>query len=386
MKTIYRIALLVMMWGWNVPTVNAQNNLLKNGGFEEWEETGGYRAKPKYWEIAPQVSGTERKSEPREGGKGTYVFMAYLSSGGSISQDNIQVKSNESYTLDLWYKMAGDRNRPFLVIFHFYRDNEWLASKELKFTAIKKDTWQKFSSSIQVPQNKNINKAKVVISFPYSRKGDIYLDDISLIKSGGGTTTPDISKPKPAKPQIIKTESFQREITMSWKKHNAEGVAYEVKVGEKTYPGITENSFTVERLEPDRAYDIEVCAVKDGVKSDYEKKSVKTKALEKTVDSKDRIPYLRTVEPASSCKGRFLKLYYNDLANPDAKISYKLDGKPVQPKDNTLEFPAFEGHYKSFRLEIHINEGGGREWEILYNELSVQNFKNKDTIKLFTNL
>lgn len=37
MKTIYRIALLVMMWGWNVPTVNAQENLLKNGGFEEWE-------------------------------------------------------------------------------------------------------------------------------------------------------------------------------------------------------------------------------------------------------------------------------------------------------------------------------------------------------------
>lgn len=385
MKTIYRIALLVMMWGWNVPTVNAQENLLKNGGFEEWEGTG-YSAKPKDWIIAPQVSGTERKSAPDERRKGTYVFMAYLSTSGSISQD-IQVKSNESYTLDLWHKMKDDGNRPFWVIFSFYgRDDTLLDDRrELKFIA-KKDKWEKFSSSIQVPQNENINKAKVVISFPYSRRGEIYLDDISLIKSGGGTTTPDIPKPKPEKPQINKTESFQREITMSWKKHNAEGVAYEVKVGEKTYPGITENSFTVERLEPDRAYDIEVCAVKDGVKSDYEKKSVKTKALEKTVDSKDRIPYLRTVEPASSCKGRFLKLYYNDLANPDAKISYKLDGKPVQPKDNTLEFPAFEGHYKSFRLEIHINEGGGREWEILYNELSVQNFKNKDTIKLFTNL
>src|SRR3712207_7798780 len=53
--------------------------------------------------------------------------------------------------------------------------------------------------------------------------------------------------------------------------------------------------------------------------------------------------------------GRFLKLYYNDLANPDAKISYKLDGKPVQPKDNTLEFPAFEDR-KSTRLNSsHAN-------------------------------
>ncbi|TYK33625.1 fibronectin type III domain-containing protein [Bacteroides pyogenes] len=385
MKTIYRIALLVMMWGWNVPTVNAQENLLKNGGFEEWEGTGS-SAGPKDWKIAPQVSGVKSVDGKRYGGKGTKIFMAYLSGGGSISQNDIKVKNGESITLTLWHLMKDDDNKKFNVVFNFYKDDEWMGDEWLKFTA-KKETWQEFSSSIQVPQGKDINKAVMAIRFPRSKDGEIYLDDISLIKSGGGgTTTPDIPKPKPEKPQNIKTESFQREITVSWKKHDAEGVAYEVKVGEKTYPGITENSFTVERLEPDRAYDIEVCAVKDGVKSDYEKKSVKTKALEKTVDSKDRIPYLRTVEPASSCKGRFLKLYYNDLANPDAKISYKLDGKPVQPKDNTLEFPAFEGHYKSFRLEIHINEGGGREWEILYNELSVQNFKNKDTIKLFTNL
>lgn len=270
--------------------------------------------------------------------------------------------------------MKDDDNKKFYVMFNFYKDDEWMDNKELKFTA-KKDTWQEFSSSIQVPQGKDINKAVMAITFPRnSKNGEIFLDDISLIKSGGGgTTTPDIPKPKPEKPQNIKTEFFQREITVSWKKHDAEGVAYEVKVGEQTYPEITGNSFTIEKLTPGQTYNIEVCAVKDGVRSDYEKKSAKTKDLEKAVDSKDRIPYLRTVGPAASCEGRFLKLYYNDLANPDAKISYKLDGKPVQPKDNTLEFPAFEGYYKRFQLEIHIDEGEGREWEILYNELSVRN-------------
>lgn len=369
MKTIYRIALLVMMWGWNVPTVNAQENLLKNGGFEEWKGTG-YSAGPKDWKIATQVSGVKSVDGKRDGGKGTKIFMAYLSGGGSISQD-IQVKSNESYTLDFWHKMEYD-NKNFYVRFNFYKDDEWLDSQELKITANKKATWQEFSSSIRVPQNENINKAKVVISFPYSRRGEIYLDDISLIKSGGDPTTPET--PKPEQPQQVNIKSFQREVTVSWKKSNTEGITYEVKDGKRVFTNITETSFTLEKLEPGKSYTIEVCAVKDGVKSDYEKKSVKTKALEKPVDSKDRIPYLRTVEPASSCKGRFLKLYYNDLANQDAKISYKLDGKPVQPKDNTLEFPAFEGHYKSFQLEIHIDEGGGREWEILYNELSVQIF------------
>ena len=110
------------------------------------------------------------------------------------------------------------------------------------------------------------------------------------------------------------------------------------------------------------------------MRSEYAKTTAGTKNLEKSVDSEDRIPYLRTIEADATCKGRFLKLYYNELANPNAKISYKLDGKSVQPANNTLEFPIFEGYYKKFQLEIHIDEGEGREWEILYNELSVQNF------------
>ena len=40
-------------------------------------------------------------------------------------------------------------------------------------------------------------------------------------------------------------------------------------------------------------------------------------------NSEDRIPYLRTILPDGSCEGRFLKLYYNELANPNAKVSYK---------------------------------------------------------------
>ena len=38
----------------------------------------------------------------------------------------------------------------------------------------------------------------------------------------------------------------------------------------------------------------------------------------------------------------------------------------------TLEFPEFEGFYKRFRLEVYIDEGEGREWEILYPHLGVK--------------
>lgn len=212
----------------------------------------------------------------------------------------------------------------------------------------------------------------MVIRFPYSRNGEVYLDDISLIKSESGSTTPEIQKPE--KPQQVKAVTFQREITVSWQKSKTEGITYEVKNGEREFTKITGTSFTLEKLEPGKSYTIEVCAVKDGVKSEYVSKSAITYKLEKAADSEDRIPYLRTLEPAGSCKGRFLKLYYNDLANPNANISYKLDGKTVEPINNTLEFPAFDGNYKRFQLEIHIDEGNGREWEILYNELTVQNF------------
>ena len=32
----------------------------------------------------------------------------------------------------------------------------------------------------------------------------------------------------------------------------------------------------------------------------------------------------------------------------------------------------FEGFYKRFRLEVYIDEGEGREWEILYPHLGVK--------------
>lgn len=380
MRTIHRTALLAMMWMWIIPIANAQENLLKNGDFEGAWSGSYFDMKPEGWNVNRAVVNSENGK--RDGGSGKKIFMAYLDNGGSISQADteegwrmgvLNVEKGTTYKLTIWHKGTHD-NLKFYAMFNFYKklsdDEIWKSSTDYSFTS-QKDKWVKFEQVVKVPENEDIDVASMSISFPYRRNEKIYFDDISLVKSEGGSSAPEVEKPE--KPGLKSPQSFQREITVSWEKSNAEGITYEVKDGKQTYTGITGNSFTVEKLTPGQTYDIEVCAVKDGVRSEYAKKTARTKNLERPVDSEDRIPYLRTVEPAASCKGRFLKLYYNDLANPDAKISYKLDGKPVQPKNNTLEFPAFEGYYKRFQLEIHIDEGEGREWEMLYNELSVRN-------------
>ncbi|ERI86502.1 carbohydrate binding domain protein [Bacteroides pyogenes F0041] len=382
MEAIHRIALFAMMWVWMIPTANAQENLLKNGDFEGAWSGSYFDMSPEGWKV--HRAATERVSGKRDGGSGANIFMAYLDNGGSIRPiDNsveawragaLHVEKGASYKLTVWHKCTRD-NLSFYVNFNFYKrakeDDQYKSNQSFSFKT-QKDQWVKFEQVIKIPENEDIDVASMSISFAYRRNEKIYFDDISLVKSEGGSTTPEVEKPE--KPRLKYPQSFQREITVSWEKSHAEGITYEVKDGKQTYTGITGNSFTVEKLTPGQTYNIEVCAVKDGVRSEYAKTTAGTKNFERPVGSEGRIPYLRTIEPAGSCKGRFLKLYYNDLANPDAKISYKLDGKPVQPKDNTLEFPAFEGYYKRFQLEIHIDEGEGREWEILYNELSVQNF------------
>ena len=382
MKAIHRIALFAMMWAWMIPTANAQENLLKNGDFEGAWSGSYFDMSPEGWKV--HRAATERVSGKRDGGSGTNIFMAYLDNGGAIRAIDksveawrggaLHLEKGASYKLTVWHKGTHD-NLKFYAMFNFYKklsdDEIWKSSTDYSFTT-QKDKWVKFEQVVKVPENEDIDVASMSISFPYRRNEKIYFDDISLVKSEGGSSAPEVEKPE--KPGLKYPQSFQREITVSWEKSNAEGITYEVKDGKQAYTGITGNSFTVEKLTPGQTYDIEVCAVKDGVRSEYAKTTARTKNLERPVDSEDRIPYLRTIEADATCKGRFLKLYYNDLANPDAKISYKLDGKPVQPKDNTLEFPAFEGYYKRFQLEIHIDEGEGREWEILYNELTCRIF------------
>ena len=83
--------------------------------------------------------------------------------------------------------------------------------------------------------------------------------------------------------------------------------------------------------------------------------------MSENADYEGRIPYLYTIREDGACP-QTLRLYYNDLANPDALITYKIDGVSVTPEGSVLTFPSKGRHI----LQIEIEEAPERKWEIEY--------------------
>lgn len=201
-----------------------------------------------------------------------------------------------------------------------------------------------------------------------SYQGYMLFDDMSMVLKESGS---DIS-PVPEAPDNLRMKAYQNEMEISWNKVADETIKWEVVFDDQVETITSGNSYVKTKLKPGSTHHIKVRAVKGKEFSPYAERRGATERMREAENSEDRIPYLRTILPDGSCEGRFLKLYYNELANPNAKVSYKLDGVTIEPKDNTLEFPEFEGFYKRFRLEVYIDEGEGREWEILYPHLGVK--------------
>ncbi len=359
----------------------AQENLIDNGDFEGNWSGSMFDRKPAGWNVNG-ASIADRKENCPEG-NGQTCLMAYLN-GGSISQSDksadgwrtgvIDVEEGVTYHLSLWCKT--NVNISLGVIFNLHQktiDDEIYKDRiECRFD-LTSNGWVKMEKDIIIPTGKNINVTSFSISIPskYTSGGELLIDNISLTKKQ--TDNPNVDT-KPERPKNVKYTPYQREITVKWSATEDKEITYEIQANGKTYSDLKSNMFTIEDLSPHQMYKVQIFAVKNGVKSDEESQNILTQDYEKSKESDERIPYLYTIEKNGSCKGRFLKLYYNDLANPNAIITYKLDGKSITPKNRILEFPAFEGNYKRFMLEIHIDEGNDYEWDIIYNELSVQNF------------
>lgn len=374
--------LFVLLCFSGMPTAFAQENLINNGDFEGAWSGGMFDRKPDGWNVGGATVADRKENCPE--GNGQTCLMAYLN-GGSISQKDlsadgwrtgvIDVVEGETYHLSLWCKTNVDIT--LNVYFNLSQktiDDEIYKDQIICQFKLNTNGWQKVEQDIVIPTGKNINVTSFSVGIPtkYTSGAELLIDNISLTQ-GKAEKPEDL---KPAKPQNVNCDPYQREIAMEWSATDDKDITYEIQInnGQKTYSDIKGNTFTIEDLTPYQIYKVQIFAVKNGVKSDEVSQVVFTKDYEKPKDSDERIPYLYTIEKNGSCRGRFLKLYYTDLANPNATITYKLDGKPITPKNRVLEFPAFEGNYKRFMLEIHIDEGNDYEWDIIYNELSVQNF------------
>ena len=83
--------------------------------------------------------------------------------------------------------------------------------------------------------------------------------------------------------------------------------------------------------------------------------------MSRGIDEEGRIPYLYTVREVGTGT-RTLRLFYYDLANKDAQISYWVDGVAVTPADSSITFASKGEHL----LRIEIAETPERKWDIEY--------------------
>ena len=164
-------------------------------------------------------------------------------------------------------------------------------------------------------------------------------------------------------PQQLRLDKvYQREVDIKWNKTLLENIEWEIQVEGQAPQRTTAITHTVAGLEPDSTYTIRVRMVSGEHYSDFADLKVQTAALNYKVDSPQRVPYLRSISLDGSAP-RVLPLYFTDLADSKARITYKFNGKAVTPAGNQLFLTP---EFYSDKLEIFIEESGDRSFRLLY--------------------
>lgn len=355
--------------------------LILNGGFEDYppetkqpsddeeedeEQDPNYYdpyLKPRYWYFNSSLA----YSRTKDAHNGTYAIKLYPNGGSFFSRDkefnpyHIVVEPGAEYQLTYWYK--GSLKRPNITVtVDWYRD----------LTSIKKDTrekekvrkftnqWQMMTITVKAPAGVNRAGVGLYIENDYESAesgGFVLIDDISFKMTKKGTVTPTLEAPSNL---VVRPQ--QREVELSWKPVADADVRYQVLKNGQVIATTTSTSFVVEALEPGSSYQFSVKTVKGSEQSKpTDPITEQTQRMNMGVEEEGRIPYLYKVSEAGTCP-RSLPLYYHDLANPNATITYQVDGTPVTPVDGKIVFPSKGQHL----LQIEIVETPERKWEIEY--------------------
>lgn len=164
-------------------------------------------------------------------------------------------------------------------------------------------------------------------------------------------------------PRGLKSTAFQREAELTWYATTLTDIEWEILLDGREPIRSKHNGCTIDGLEPATTYTARVRMVRGAETSTAVEETFTTQSLQRSLTDENRIPYLRTVRINGRCP-KVLPLYFNELGSATASISYRLNGEEVVPKsDNTLLIDT--PHYQD-RLEIKIDEGGGRTFHLTY--------------------
>lgn len=343
--------------------------LLPNGGFEQYAQSatppssGDFDPyqKPLYWYINRQLG----YSRVKDAHGGQFAVKLYPNGHSFYSRDKdfnincISINGKGEYKLSYWYKGKAKKSN-VIVIVDWYNGNKLVRKDRLTDEKVKSfsDNWEQKTIMLTAPAS--VNKAGLAFELEYDSSvedGYIIFDDISFLQTKEGekesTLTP---------PTGIKAKIQQREAELSWNAVSETGVSYEIHCNDKVIDRTEDISYVVEKLFPNTKYRFTVITIKgDEISKSSEPITATTLPMFEKADNDGRIPYLYTIKEDGTCP-RTLRLYYNDLADPNARISYKIDGGSVLPQGSSITFPSKGMHI----LEIEIEETSDRKWEIEY--------------------
>ena len=349
--------------------------LLLNGGFEQYappatppssgdeDDTFNPYQKPLFWYISDQL-GYSRIKEDVHGGQ--FAVKLYPNGHSFYSRDKdfnlncIKINGEGEYRLSYWYK--GKAKKPNVIaIVDWYKGNTIIRKDRLTNEKVKSftDAWQQKVITLTAPAG--VDKAGIGFELEYDPSandgGYILFDDISFMQTKEATKEPTLTPPTGLRAQVQ-----QREVELSWNAVSEPGVSYEIRCNDKMIATTKATSYIIEKLSPNTFYRFTVTTVKgEETSKPSQPLNEHTFQMAENVDDAGRIPYLYTIREEGTCS-QTLRLYYNDLADPNARISYKIDGASVTPEGSSITFPSKGKHI----LQIEIEETPERKWEIEY--------------------
>lgn len=372
-KSIWALAALLLSGSANLMAQQTPTNLLTNPSFEKLSEYAEQSPRYKYegWSYGAQLLLMEDTQKPKDGTKSLKIYPS--AGGGYLSPVNddldlqtYQVGSAEAFTFSFWYR--GSIKHPNLETeVRYYNDSDLYTPlqetiiPESAVTKPNNNTWLQKVVEIPIPKNLNgkaVTHIAVLLKVANNSResGDISVDLFSLT-SGGVKVKVDVPKP-----MGVKNNAYEREIELSWEKSLDPEIRWEIIEGSNTYQTTTPN-FILTKLLPNKEYKIKICAVKGEDKSEYTELAVRTSSILKDRNDDTRVPYLRTLAQSDGYTSKVLRLYYNNLYNPDAKFTYWIDGTEVKPNKDVLNFNTVGNH----RLKVRIEESPEEIWFLNYN-------------------
>lgn len=345
------------------PSTGDEEEGEENEEEEEEEDTFNPYQKPLFWYISDQL-GYSRIKEDVHGGQ--FAVKLYPNGHSFYSRDKefnlncIKINGEGEYRLSYWYK--GKAKKPNVIaIVDWYKGNKIIRKDRLTNEKVKSftDDWQQKVITLTAPAG--VDKAGIGFELEYDPSandgGYILFDDISFMQTKEATKEPTLTPPTGLRAQVQ-----QREVELSWNAVSEPGVSYEIRCNDKKIATTKATSYIIEKLSPDTPYRFTVTTVKgEETSKPSQPLNEHTFQMTETVDDTGRIPYLYTIREEGTCS-QTLRLYYNDLADPNARISYKIDGASVTPEGSSITFPNKGKHI----LQIEIEETPERKWEIEY--------------------